>query len=355
MLQTDVYGEYINMQFCLSALNSESLVRALPILLITAVIFLNGATDAPNTVAGAVSCGCLSYRRAALLCAVFNFLGMTVSCMFFPAVAKSVSELTAYGKVSVTAALASVTVFTAVAWIFGIPTSESHALIAALGGAQLYFSGKTSSAFIGISLKSLMSCAVGAVLGAVFCIVSGTLKGRLNIILGKPCLSEGRGGSQTEAVQERTESVLAAVSSACHGMQDGQKFAAMTAALAMGRSAVTGSDLPFSVILLCSCIMAAGSLCGGKRMIKKLGQELIKSERCDVIPADAAAAFSTLISTFFGIPVSTTYMKTCSMLGSAAACGKKADKRVAAELFLTWIMTYPVCMLLSYIFCAVIH
>lgn len=327
------------MQLCLNALHSYAAYNMLPILLVISVIFLNGATDAPNTVAGAVSCGSLSYKRAVILCAVFNFLGMALSCMFFPAVAKSISSL-AVGENNITAVLAAVVVFTAAAWLFGIPTSESHALIAALGGAELYFIGKSSSNFISVSLKSVLSCAVGVLLGAVF------------YILLKP-LCFGHSSDSKGTNYSSAESICAAASSACHGMQDGQKFAAMLAALTVGGGAVSDSELSISAILICSAVMAAGSLCGGGRMIKKLGHELVKASCDDVISSDAAAAVCTLLSTFFGIPVSTTYMKTCSMLGAAAVCGKKVDRRILAQLAGTWILTYPACMALSYIFCMI--
>lgn len=297
---------------------------------VLAVIFVNGATDAPNSIAGAVGGGVLKYRNACILCALFNFLGLAVSSAYFPSVSESIASISTDNTAAIP--LVTVVIFASIAWFFGIPTSESHALVAALGGVYLYTVGKLEGEFIDICIKSAASCAVGFGVGALFMIVLSPLF---------------RCGSIFSLRQNRKilQGVCAAGASACHGMQDGQKFTAM-----LLPTAAVGS-LPLSAVLICSAVMGVGCLVGGRRITKKLGEELTNSAGADSAASDAGALVCTLVSTFLGIPVSTTYMKTCSMMGAAVAGRTHVNRRVVLELILTWVATYPVCMLLSYMLC----
>ena len=298
--------------------------------LVLAVIFVNGATDAPNSIAGAVGSGVLKYRSACILCAVFNFLGLVIASTYFPSVTKSIESISIDRMTAIP--LITVIIFSSVAWFFGIPTSESHALVASLGGVSLYTAGKLGTRFIGICVKSAASCAGGFGIGALFVVILSPLfhRGRLMT----------RGNNR-----KKLQGFCAAFSAACHGMQDGQKFTAMLIpATAVG-------VLPASAVMICSAVMGMGCLAGGRRITKKLGEDMIVSSGADSAASDAGALVCTLVSTFLGIPVSTTYMKTCSMLGAAAAIKAPVNRRVVLELVGTWVATYPVCMMMSYLLC----
>ena len=304
--------------------------RTIITLFVLAVIFVNGATDAPNSIASAVGGGVLQYKSACVLCAVFNFLGLAVSGAFFPYVSESITSITV-GKAAVIP-LATVVIFSSVAWCFGIPTSESHALVAALGGVSLYTTGRLTGSFVDICIKSAASCVIGFIFGAIFA------------FLLSPFFKDGRLLSQKRG-RRRLQAICAAGSSACHGMQDGQKFTAM-----LLPCAVVGK-LPLSAVLIFSLVMGAGCLTGGGRITKKLGEEMTSSVGSSGVASDIGALVCTFASTLLGIPVSTTYMKTCSMLGASAAVRAPVNKKVALELLVTWAVTYPVCMAISYALC----
>ena len=286
--------------------------------LFCAVIFVNGATDAPNSISGSVATGAQRYKSAVALCALFNFLGLVLSCVFFPSVAESVVSLDSGGGA---VPLVTVVIFASLAWVLGVPTSESYALVAAMGGVSLYTQGVTDAAFEDICIKSILSCALAFGAGAVITL-SMHLRGKTMHFLQRTC---------------------AAMSSACHGMQDGQKFTAALLCAAGKR------ELSASCVLLCGAVMAFGCLFGGKRITEAVGRELVMGEcfRHNAM-SDLAAVICTLGATVCGIPVSTTYMKSCALLGSAAATGTPVNKSTVGRFILTWALTYPVCMALGY-------
>ncbi|MBQ6788888.1 MAG: inorganic phosphate transporter [Clostridia bacterium] len=298
-----------------------------------AVIFVNGATDAPTSMAPAVASGKLSFPTACLLCALFNFLGMLFSGMYFPAVAESMAELSDLTAVGTVCALLSVVIFSSAAWACGIPTSESHGLIAAVGGVSLYFAGSVGSAYIDICIKSVLSCATGFFAGA----------GAYVLLSCFPCViySGEKRGSIISAF-------FCSASSFWHGAQDGQKFMFLLCSL-------TGTAaLSTSAYVICSLIMGIGCLAGGRKIINKTGLSLTGGlGGVSAAASETASLACTAVSSVLGIPVSTTYMKTSSMLGASAAGGGAVNKRCAAELLFTWLLTYPCCMGVSYCLCCI--
>ena len=306
-------------------------VCALAVFMTAAVIFVNGATDAPTSTAPAVASGRLSFPSACIICALFNFLGMLLSGMYFPAVADSMAELGELNYIGTVCTLLSVVTFSSAAWGFGIPTSESHGLIAAVGGVALYNTGRVGSAYIDVCIKSVLSCAAGFFAGVAACAVLSRVTVLRHSGKGRGCV---------------TSAFFCAASSFWHGAQDGQKFLFLLCSL-------TGAASP-SVLacLVCSLIMGIGCLSGGRRIIDKTGSSLTGGlDGTSAAASETASLVCTAVSSIIGIPVSTTYMKTCGMLGASAACGGKINKRCAAELMLTWLLTYPCCMGLAYGLC----
>ena len=151
-------------------------------LLTLAVIFVNGWTDAPNAIATAVGSGALTFRRGVVLAAACNFAGAALACLCFPAVADTVGELVAFGDprsaaAALNAALLSIVLWAVAAWRFGLPTSESHALLAGLSGGALALGSASLNA--GAWIKALaglgLSLPAGVLAGRL---IRGTLAGR---------------------------------------------------------------------------------------------------------------------------------------------------------------------------------
>lgn len=318
-----------------------------PVLLTLAVIFVNGWTDAPNAIATAVGTGALRMGRAIALAAVCNLLGAVLSAALCPAVAATVLEIgdfsgRAQAQTALCAALLSIVLWAVAAWVFGIPTSESHALLAALSGAavalQGTLSGVNAAAWGKVWWGLLLSVLLGLVLGGGLCVL-------MRLFLGRGCLERA-------AQQFRRWQVAGAAAMAfCHGAQDGQKFLGvllLAEALRAGRPPQLESA-PLWEALLCALVMGAGTAVGGRRIIRAVGQDMTSLMPYQGFAADTAAVACLLLATAGGLPVSTTHTKTCAVMGAGAAGGGKVDRRIASRMVLAWLLTFPACALLGYV------
>ena len=304
-----------------------------PVLLTLAVIFVNGWTDAPNAIATAVGTGALRMGRAIALAAVCNLLGAVLSAALCPAVAATVLEIgdfsgRAQAQAALCAALLSIVLWAVAAWAFGIPTSESHALLAALSGAAVALqgtpSGANAAAWGKVWWGLLLSVLLGLVLGGGLCVL-------MRLFLGRGCL---------ERAAQRFRH-----------WQDGQQFLGvllLAEALRAGRPPQLESA-PLWEALLCALVMGAGTAVGGRRIIRAVGQDMTPLMPYQGFAADTAAVACLLLATAGGLPVSTTHTKTCAVMGAGAAGGGKVDRRIAGRMVLAWLLTFPACALLGYV------
>lgn len=322
---------------------SHTPALALVSLLIFAVLLVNGWTDAPNAIATAVASGALSFRRAVVLAAFFNLLGVFTAATFFPAVAQTICDAADFGGDSAAAcsalcaALAAIALWATLAWRFGIPTSESHALLAGLAGAALALPGGLSNLRPGPWIKVLIGVALSVFLG-------WWLGGKVAVPLSKAGFSNGF---------LRKAQVLGACAMAfLHGAQDGQKFLGvflLGAALSQGRWDPDTFVVPMWLIVFCALSMALGTLMGGRRIVEKIGRDLVPLSPAAGLAADLGGAGALLLCTLLGLPVSTTHTKTSAILGAGTALGGHADPASARSILLTWLFTFPGCGLLGFL------
>ena len=145
----------------------------------------------------------------------------------------------------------------------------------------------------------------------------------------------------------------AAAMSFMHGAQDGQKFIGVLflgIAFSGGQTSVSGVAIPVWLMLVCSVVMGTGTSVGGEKIIKSVGMDMVKLEKYQGFSADLAAAFCLLLSSLFGIPVSTTHTKTSAIMGVGAVRRISAiNFGVVRDMMLTWIFTFPGCGLISFI------
>lgn len=315
------------------------------VILTMCVIFVNGLTDAPNAVATCITTRCLSLRKAVIMSAIFNFLGVTVITSLNSSVAETVTSMVSFGNddvkasIALSAALFSIVLWAVLAWYFGIPTSESHALIAGLSGSAIAINnglkGINGAEWFKAIYGLFTSCLGGFLLGFIIC--------RLVLLVFKNIRRRN-----AEQFFKYAQIVAAASMSFMHGAQDGQKFIAVLL-MCTGLSAKAHTK-PFYIILLCSFIIAAGTLTGGKKIIKAVGMDMVKLEKYQGFSADAAASLALLLSTLFGFPVSTTHAKTTAMMGAGAAKSNRSlNPAVIKEILLTWLLTFPGCAVLGFL------
>ncbi|MGI5985551.1 MAG: inorganic phosphate transporter [Oscillospiraceae bacterium] len=330
-------------------------VMANPVLLVTVfltlgVIFVNGWTDAPNAIATCVATRAMGPQSAVLMSAVFNFLGVLVMTLINSTVAMTIKNMVNFNGntdeaiVALCAALFAIIIWAVTAWYFGIPTSESHALIAGLSGAAIAL----HNGFDGINGSEWVKVLYGLVLSTFLGFMSGYVITKLLVFI---CRKMDR--RRTTGFFKGAQIGGAAAMSFMHGAQDGQKFMGV---LILGIFLVNGSDttgdviLPIWMMLLCSIVMAIGTSVGGYKIIKAVGMDMVKLEVYQGFAADIAAASCLLLSSLFGIPVSTTHTKTTAIMGVGATKRLSAvNFSVVKDMVLTWILTFPGCGIIGYL------
>ena len=325
-------------------------ILAITVLLTLGVIFVNGWTDAPNSIATCVTTRCMNARPAIIMSAIFNFLGVLIMTHLNASVASTISNMVDFGTdtqmalVALCAALFSIVVYSVGASIFGIPTSESHSLIAGLTGAAL----ATQGGLDGVNMDEWVKVLYGLVLSLAigFALGWGICKG-LTII----CHNIDR--RRANGFFTGAQIFGAAAMSFMHGAQDGQKFIGVLllgVAFCNGEPNVSGAVIPVWLMILCSTVMGVGTSVGGEKIIKSVGMDMVKLEKYQGFSADLAGAICILLSTVFGIPVSTTHTKTSAIMGVGAVKRLSAiNFTVVRDMVLTWIFTFPGCGLISFL------
>ena len=330
-------------------------LTANPILLVTTfltlgVVFVNGWTDSPNAIATTVATRALSPRVAILMAAFFNFLGVFVMTMLNATVAMTIKNMVDFSGdpeaaiPALCAALISIIVWSLMAGNLGIPTSESHALIAGLSGAAIAFHGN----FSGINGSEWIKVIYGLVLSTILGFCSGFIFTKI---------TEGifrRVDRRKTVGFFRGAQIFGGASMAfMHGAQDGQKFMGvmmLSVFLANGQNTTDSVTLPIWMMALCSATMALGTSIGGYKIIKSVGMSMVQLESYQGFSADIAAGFCLLISSLFGIPVSTTHTKTTAIMGVGATKRLSAiNFGVVKDMALTWVLTFPGCGLISFL------
>ena len=322
----------------------------LAVILTLGVILVNGWTDAPNAIATCVVTRCMPVRAAILMAAVFNFLGVLLMTLLNATVAQTITKMVDFGNnshdavVALSAALFAIVVWATLAWYFGIPTSESHALIAGLTGGAIALhgglEGVNGAEWIKVVYGLVISVVLGFFLGWIIC--KGVVLVFRNVVRQK-----------TEKIFRAAQIFGAAFMSFMHGAQDGQKFMGvilLSLFLINGQDPSTTVQLPIWLMLLCSVVMGIGTSIGGKKIIKSVGMDMVKLEKYQGFSADLAASVSLLISSLFGIPVSTTHAKTTSIMGVGAVKRLSAiNFGVVKEMAMTWLLTFPGCGLIGFL------
>ena len=319
------------------------------VLLTLGVIFVNGWTDAPNAIATCVTTRSLRPRTAVLLSALFNFLGTLVMTAFNATVAMTIKNMVNFGtdtrlaSTALCAALCAIILWAVVAWAFGIPTSESHALIAGLSGAAMALQNGLG----GINGSEWIKVLYGLLLSVAFGFVSGFVCARLTAFI---CRHMDR--RKTQGFFRGAQIFGGAAMSFMHGAQDGQKFMGV---LMLGISLASGDEpnavtVSLPVILLCSVIMSLGTSVGGYKIIQSVGMKMVRLEAYQGFAADMAGAFCLLLSSLFGLPVSTTHTKTTAVMGVGAAKRFSAlHWQVIGQMALAWVCTFPGCGVIGYV------
>lgn len=310
------------------------------LLLILASEFVNGWTDAPNSIATVVGTRVMKPRTAVILATVCNTIGAFLGTEVAKTIGTGIVKPEAINLVTVGAAMVAIVTWSIIAWYFGLPTSESHALVAGLTGAGLATAGPSVLLWAGwqkVLIGLLVSSIIGFFGGWGVAWIVRKLSCRMNRSFGQKLYSN-------------LQIISAIGMSLSHGSNDGQKFIGMfTLTLILGGFMQEFIVQPW-IILLCSMIMGIGTSIGGYKIIKTMGQKMVKIEPYQGFSAQTAASGSILIASALGIPLSTTHTINTSLMGVGAASRLSAIRwPVVGELVMAWVLTFPICGLIGYI------
>jgi len=302
--------------------------------------FLNGFHDSANSIATIVSTRVLSPRRAVVWAAFFNF----VAFFFFGlhvanTIGKGIIDIAIIDKQIIFGTLMGACGWNIITWYYGLPTSSSHALIGGMIGAALVKSGPQSLIWSGIA-KTVAFIFISPVVGLLLGSAIGVLV---------YWLFRNSSPFKVDHLFRKGQLVSAALYSMGHGSNDAQKTMGIIASLLfsaglLGKSYYT----PDWVVFACYGAISFGTMFGGWRIVKTMGQKISKLKPVDGFCAETGAAVTLFISSAMGIPVSTTHTITGAIMGVGSLKRMSAVKwGTANKIVWAWIITIPAAATIS--------
>lgn len=323
-----------------------SLFLIFVLILVLAAEFVNGWTDAPNAIATVVSTRVLRPITAVVMASIFNALGALSGTAVAATIGKGIVRPEAINLEVVAGAMVAIIFWSTLAWRYGLPTSESHALIAGLSGAGLAVGGPSvllwagwQKVLIGLVFSSFFGFGGGLIIILlIFRLFRRSAPGRVRRLFGK------------------LQVLSAAFMAFSHGSNDGQKFIGVfTLALMIG-GVLSEFRVSWQVIILCSIVMGVGTSVGGWRIIKTMGIKMTKLEPHHGFAAETGAATFIELASRLGIPVSTTHTINTAIMGVGASKRLSAVRwGVARQVVTAWILTFPVCAAVAWLVTVLLH
>jgi PiT family inorganic phosphate transporter len=308
-------------------------------LIVTALAFdfLNGFHDAANSVATVVSTRVLSPQAAVLWAAFFNFIAFLVFQLSVAAtMGKGIIDPNIVDNRVIAATLIAACFWDLITWYWGLPTSSSHALIGGMVGSAFVFKGRSALQWDGIG-KTVLFMALAPLLGFFI---------GLTIAIAVLWLFRRATPRQVDGVFRRGQLFSAACYSLGHGGNDAQKTMGIIFLLLLtasrGGAIPAPKEVPTEVVLACHVAMGLGTLFGGWRIVKTMGQRFIRLRPVDGFCAETGAAVTLIMTIFGGIPVSTTHTITGAIIGVGSLKRLSAVRwGVAGRVVWAWILTIP--------------
>jgi PiT family inorganic phosphate transporter len=296
--------------------------------------FVNGWTDACNSIATVVSTRVLSPQTAILMAAFFNLVGAFSGTAVAVTIGKGLVVQDSINLLTIATALLSVVIWSSLATVFGLPTSESHGLMSGLAGAAVATAGTKVLIWAGWR-KVFLGLVLAPIIGFVIGLISMTL---LLWIFRRTRPSAVTG------IFQKFQIASAAFMAFSHGSNDAQKtMGIMTLALAIHFHWST-FHVPAWVILLSAATMGVGTAFGGWRVIRTMGMKITKLQPIHGFAAETSAALVIQAASRIGLPLSTTHVIASGIMGVGATRKLSAVKwGIVGNIVLAWILTFPIC------------
>ena len=334
-----------------------SMLTLFVLVVVVALVFdyINGFHDAANAIATVVSTGVLPVRTAVLIAAVLNFAGACAGTAVAKTIAAGFADPTMVTQVTVLATLLGASLWNLLTWWFGIPSSSSHALIGGLAGAVVARGGLFAFQWGNLYKKVLVPLVSSPTIGFLISALA---------MIGLTWLIRNARPSRVHKLSRRAQLLSASLLAFSHGSNDAQKSMgiitlALMSLVSSGQGGflphfmlpkdMSGSIVPLWVISGCALAIAFGTAAGGERIIKTMGNKIIRITPLQGSVANAAGAATILTASFLGIPVSTTHCISASIMGVGAARRLSAVRwGVAGNILIAWVLTVPACAAVSF-------
>ncbi|HEY0935116.1 MAG TPA: anion permease [Trebonia sp.] len=313
---------------------SNDTVLVLVVIVALSFDFTNGFHDTGNAMATSIATGALGPRTAVAISGALNFIGAFLSLAVAATIASGLVDTKVVTLTVVAAGLSGGIIWNLVTWLFGIPSSSSHALIGGVIGATIAASGGSAVLWKGLVSKVILPAVFSPIIAALVAAVGTYLLYRITRSLTE--------GSRKHGFR------IGQIGSACmvslaHGTNDAQKtMGVITLALIANGTLAAKSNAPVWVIVACALAISAGTYLGGWRVIRTLGKGLVEIESPQGMAAESASAAIILLSSSFGYSLSTTHVATGSIIGTGL--GKKGAEvrwNVAGRMATAWLFTLP--------------
>jgi PiT family inorganic phosphate transporter len=314
---------------------SVTLLLIAVIVLAVAFDYVNGFHDTANAIATSVSTRALKPEHAILMSATANFVGALTGTAVAITIASGLATIPEgpEGQVIVAAALVGAIIWNLVTWRLGIPSSSSHALIGGLLGATIVAEGFDAVIWSGVRDKVLLPLVLSPVLGIVF--------GFLVMVVLLNVFRRAHPRHLNDRFR-RLQVLSAAYMAFSHGSNDAQKTMGIMTIALFTAGVIPTVEVPLWVILVSASAMSLGTAAGGWRIIRTMGQRVVKLDPVHGFAAETTAASIILGASHFGMPVSTTHVISSAIMGVGASIRLSAVRwGVAGNIVTAWILTLP--------------
>jgi inorganic phosphate transporter, PiT family len=309
-------------------------VLVLVVITALAFDFTNGFHDTGNAMATSIATGALGPRTAVAISGALNFVGAFLSLAVAATIANGLVNTADVTLAVVAAGLAGGIIWNLLTWLFGIPSSSSHALIGGVIGSTIAAAGGSAVLWHGLTSKVVIPAVLSPVIAGLVAAVGTWSLYRITRSLTQAARGHGFRIGQIGS---------ACLVSLAHGTNDAQKtMGVITLALIANGTLAKGSNAPIWVIVSCAIAISLGTYIGGWRVIRTLGKGLVEIAAPQGMAAESASAAVILLSSAFGYSLSTTHVATGSIIGTGL--GKKGAEvrwNVAGRMATAWVFTLP--------------
>jgi inorganic phosphate transporter, PiT family len=309
-------------------------VLVLVVLTALAFDFTNGFHDTGNAMATSIATGALGPRTAVAISGALNFVGAFLSLAVAATIANGLVNTADVTLSVVAAGLAGGIIWNLLTWLFGIPSSSSHALIGGVIGSTIAAAGGSAVLWHGLASKVVIPAVLSPIIAGLVAAIGTWSLYRITRSLTQAARGHGFRIGQIGS---------ACLVSLAHGTNDAQKtMGVITLALIANGTLASGSNAPIWVIVSCAIAISLGTYLGGWRVIRTLGKGLVEIAAPQGMAAESASAAVILLSSSFGYSLSTTHVATGSIIGSGL--GKKGAEvrwNVAGRMATAWVFTLP--------------